>query len=172
MHQRINSQISSWTKSMGLKLKPVKCRSLSIVSGNSVQTWWTTNLYPCGGGGEIEQWLVSLSVKLAVQVRARHDPFVSERWNSITVLLNCSHQCWRLVQQRPSMCYHLYVIMIVKDSQFSVVRVGHCVLLAGFCLSLYDLHVLNRDVNMIQTNKQKIKKTTIQYSFKVGLLPM
>ena len=29
-----------------------------------------------------------------------------------------------------------------------------CVPLAGFCLSLYDLHALNRDVNMIQTNKQ------------------
>ena len=26
----------------------------------------------------------------------------------------------------------------------------------GLCLSLYDLHALNRDVNMIQTNKTKI----------------
>ena len=30
----------------------------------------------------------------------------------------------------------------------------HCVPLAGFCLSLYSLDVLNGDVNMIQTNKQ------------------
>ena len=33
-------------------------------------------------------------------------------------------------------------------------RVRHRVPLAGFCLSLYGLHALNRDVNMIQTNKQ------------------
>ena len=31
--------------------------------------------------------------------------------------------------------------------------VGHGVPLAGFCLSLYSLDVLNRDVDMIQTNK-------------------
>ena len=45
------------------------------------------------GGGEIAQWLASLSVKLAVQVRAQHDPLVSERWNSVSVLLTHSHQC-------------------------------------------------------------------------------
>ena len=33
----------------------------------------------------------------------------------------------------------------------AICRVGHCVPLAGFCLSLYDLHALNRDVDMIQT---------------------
>ena len=32
-------------------------------------------------------------------------------------------------------------------------RVGHRVPLAGFCLSLYGLHVLNRDVYMVQTIK-------------------
>ena len=32
-HQRLLSEISSWTQSMNLKLKPVKCKSLSIVSG-------------------------------------------------------------------------------------------------------------------------------------------
>ena len=31
------------------------------------------------------------------------------------VLFTWSHQCWWLVQQRPSMCYHGYVIMHVKD---------------------------------------------------------
>ena len=59
--------------------------------------------------------VVSVSVKLVVQVRALHDPLVSERWNSIRVLLTCSHQCCRLVQQRQSMCYHVCVIMHVKD---------------------------------------------------------
>ena len=32
-HQRILNEISSWTQSMNLKLKPIKCKSLSIVSG-------------------------------------------------------------------------------------------------------------------------------------------
>ena len=35
--------------------------------------------------------------------------------NSITVLLTRSHQCRRLVQKRPSMCYHVYAIVHVKD---------------------------------------------------------
>ena len=37
-------------------------------------------------------------------------------------------------------------------------RVGHCVPLAGFCLSLYDLHTLNRDVNMVQSINQSINR--------------
>ena len=36
-------------------------------------------------------------------------------WNSITVLFTRSHQCERLVQKRPSMCYYVCVIMYVKD---------------------------------------------------------
>ena len=53
------------------------------------------------------------------------------------------------------MCYHIYVMMHVKDPQPSVVRVGHCVPLVGLYLSLYNLCALNRDVNMTQTNKTK-----------------
>ena len=67
------------------------------------------------GGGEIAQSLESLSTKRAIRVRARLDPLVLERWNSITVLLTCSHQCRRLVKKRPSMCYYVCVIMHVKD---------------------------------------------------------
>ena len=67
------------------------------------------------GGGEIAQSLVSLSIKQAVRVRARLDPLVIERWNSITVLLTCSHQCRRPVKKRQSMCYYVCVIMHVKD---------------------------------------------------------
>ena len=48
------------------------------------------------------------------------------------------------------------MIMHVKDPQLSFVRVWHCVLLADFCLSLHSLHVLNRDVNIIQ----KIQKNS------------
>ena len=51
----------------------------------------------------------------AIQVRSRLSPLVSERWNSITVLLTHSHQCRRLVKKRPSMCYYVCVIMHVKD---------------------------------------------------------
>ena len=51
------------------------------------------------GGGEIAQSLA----------------LVTERWNSITVLLTRPHQCRRLVQKRPSMCYYVCVIMHVKD---------------------------------------------------------
>ena len=47
--------------------------------------------------------------------------------------------------------YRVYVIMHAKDLQLYFVKVGHCVLLAVFCLFRYGLHVLNRDVNMIQT---------------------
>ena len=52
------------------------------------------------------------------------------------------------------MCHYVCVMMHVKDLQLSVVRVGHRVPLAGFCLSLYDLHALNGDVNMIQSINQ------------------
>ena len=46
-------------------------------------------------GGEIAQWLASLSVKLAVQVRAQHDPFVFRKvefYQVLFMLLTCSHQ--------------------------------------------------------------------------------
>ena len=52
------------------------------------------------GGGEITQSLASLSVTRAVRVRARLNPLVSERWNSITVLLTRSHQCRPLVKKK------------------------------------------------------------------------
>ena len=50
-----------------------------------------------------------------------------------------------------AMCNYVYVIMHVKDPQLSVTGVEHCVLVAGFCLSLYNLHMLNKDINMIQS---------------------
>ena len=51
------------------------------------------------------------------------------------------------------MCYHVYVIICVKIPKQSTINVGHYVPLAGFCLSCYGLHVLNRGINMIQTKK-------------------
>ena len=78
----------------------------------------------------------------------------------------CQHviMCQQLVHQRPSICYHVYVVMHLKDPQPSVIRVGHLVPLAGFCLSLYRLHTLNRDVNMIQTNKQTNNQSSLLFS--------
>ena len=66
-------------------------------------------------GGEIAQSVASLSATRSVQVRARLDPLVLERWNSINVLLTCSHQCRRLVKKRRSMCNYVCVMMHVKD---------------------------------------------------------
>ena len=68
-----------------------------------------------GGGGEIAQSLVSLSVERAVRVRAQLDPLFTDRWNSIIVLLTRSHQWRRLVKKRLSMCYYVCLIMHVKD---------------------------------------------------------
>ena len=107
------------------------------------------------GGGEIAQLVASLSATRSIQVRARYDPFVTERWNSITVALSRSHQCRRLVKKRRSMCHYVCEMIHVKDPQLSVVRVGHRVPLAGFCLSPYGLHMLDRDVNIFQLKKFK-----------------
>ena len=83
-------------------------------------------------GGRRNSIMVSVPfVKQAIQVRAQHDPFVSERWNSISMLSTSPHQGRQLVHQRPSVCY-VYVIMLF------IVREGQCVPLAGFCLSLYN----------------------------------
>ena len=99
--------------------------------------------------GEIAQWLRSLSVKRAIEVRARHNQFVPERWNSIRMLVNCPTSVADQFDKGCAMCYHVCVIMHVKVPQLSVVKACHRVPLAGFCLSLYSLHVLNRDVNII-----------------------
>ena len=67
------------------------------------------------GGGGIAQSLASLSTKRAARVRSRLDPLVTERWNSITVLLTRSHQCRRLVKKMRYMCHYVCVMMHVKD---------------------------------------------------------
>ena len=96
------------------------------------------------GGREIAQSLASLSTKWAIRVRARLDPLVLEKWNSITVLLTCSHQCRRLVQKRQSMCYQVCVIMHVKNQskmKVNVVCLMCCLVDANFLpLSLNEIH--------------------------------
>ena len=52
--------------------------------------------------------------------------------------------------------------MYVKDPYLFVIRVEHRVSLAGFCLSLFSLHMLNRDVKMTQAKKERKKQTKKQ----------
>ena len=70
--------------------------------------------------------------------------------NSLAVCVSpsSSSQFRRWIHQNHTMCYHVYVIILY------VVRTGHCPLLAGFSLSIYSLHVLNSDVDMIYTITQ------------------
>ena len=42
----------------------------------------------------------------------------------------------------------IYMMMHVKDTQLFTTRVGHFVMVTGLCVSLYSLHVLNRDVSL------------------------
>ena len=73
-----------------------------------------------------------------------------------------------------AMCNHVYLIINVKDPWLSVVRVGHHVPLVGFCLVLYDLHVLNRDVNMIPKNNkhQPFQKHTLAVNAGLTTCPL
>ena len=66
------------------------------------------------------------------------------------------------------MYYLVYVIMRVKGPYLSVVRVEHCTSLPVFYLSLHGLHVLDRDVNMIQTNTKSTM--TPQFDFVVSFI--
>ena len=80
----------------------------------------------------------------------------------------CSSRYCRLVQQR--LCHVL--CLYENTRKRSDIRLEHCVSVAGFCLPLYNLHVLNRDINVIQMNKSScaIDKVCFQhfvYSFKL-----
>ena len=92
-------------------------------------------------------------------------------WNSTNMLLTCHTSAADWFDKGRAMCNHVYVIMHVIDPSLPIVRVGHRVPLVGFCLSLYGLHVLNRDVNMIQTNKQTNKQTKAHAAYNVAQCP-
>ena len=57
------------------------------------------------------------------------------------VFCECSHAPFDVI--------YLSFIYVYIHTSYSAIK--HCVPLAGFCLSLYDMHALNRDVNMIQS---------------------
>ena len=80
------------------------------------------------------------------------------------MLLTCPTSAADWFTKGRAMCYHVYAIMYVNDPETSVRKVGHRVPFAGFCPSLYNLHVLNSDVNMIQTNRQTNQHTRLETS--------
>ena len=71
------------------------------------------------------------------------------------MLSTCSTSAADWFTEDRTICYHVYVIMHVKDSKLSVVIVGHRHLVAGFCLFLlvYSLLVPNRDPNVSKQTK-------------------
>ena len=52
-----------------------------------------------------------------------------------------------------AMCYHVYVILYVKDLQLYILKVGHHVPVAGICLSLCSLHLLHSDITVFKYNQ-------------------
>ena len=65
--------------------------------------------------------------------------------------LSCSCQCCQMITQRLyHVLYHDWVILHIVDLQLFLMRGGHCVLVAAFCLSVYSMHVLNRDAEYHQ----------------------
>ena len=71
---------------------------------------------------------------------------------TILLLSVCHWPCW--LAQECSQWHQLvqcHVLSCLCNNACK--RVGHCVPLAGICLSLYSLHVLNRDINMIKKAK-------------------
>ena len=75
-----------------------------------------------------------------------------------------SSQCFWLIHQRAFHVLPCLCDIACKGSLAICCKsTGHCVPLAGFCLSLNGLHVLNREVNMIQTNKNKTHKPKLPH---------
>ena len=79
---------------------------------------------------------------------------------STSMLPTCPASAADWLTKGCAMCYPVCVIMYVQDRKLSARRVGHCVPFGGFCLSLYSLHMLNSDVNIIQTKNKQTKKQT------------
>ena len=79
----------------------------------------------------------------------------------------CSSQCRRLVQLMQCHVLSCLCDNPCKRSQAICHETGALCPLAGFCLSLYSMHVLNRDINMIQTNKQNKTKLLGHLDFNV-----
>ena len=99
----------------------------------------------------------------------------SEEWLFVSALFRL---VWQLTFNKllaAHLCYHVYMILHVKDPYLSVVRVEHCVLWTGFCVSLYRLHVLKWDVNdpNKQTNKEfKGVCFLVATCGSIGMLPL
>ena len=103
-----------------------------------------------GSGSNAKTYMLAWSVIGGLMVRTSPLPFalirVDNRQLCVTDFLQPV-----LVQQRTCRVVSCACDSACKRSLAVCRKSRHCVLLAGFCLSLYSLHVLNRDVNMIQT---------------------
>ena len=72
-----------------------------------------------------------------------------------------SHCHWLVYQRLCHVLSCLLTIMHAKDRWLSDVIVGHCVPIAGFCLSPFCLHELNRDISMIQSISSTMLSTSL-----------
>ena len=76
-------------------------------------------------------------------------------------------ECYQLAPTSPADWFNKCLCDNACKRSLAICRKSmHCVPLAGLCLSLYNLHVLKRDVNMIQqTNKSIHSDLIISMSF-------
>ena len=72
---------------------------------------------------------------------------------STSMLLTCSPSTFDWCNKGSAVCNHAFMINSLKAALICVTRVGS-VEAVGFRLSLYRLHVLNRNLNMIKSTNQ------------------
>ena len=127
---------------------------LVIFSHNLMPKSGIWSYFNDSGGGGIAQLLASLSTKRAVRVRFPLNPLVSERWNSITLLLTRSHQCWRLVKKKA-----VHVLLCLCNNackrSLAICRKSRALCPVSRLLSV-PRYLLNREGTLIlfkQTNK-------------------
>ena len=100
-------------------------------------------------GGDIPQWQLFCPPSRSCWLKPGMLCLFEKGKYNTSELLTCPANATDWFIKGSAKCYHVYVIMHVKDPQLFVIRVGHRVLLAGSCLSPCNLDVLNRTVNMI-----------------------
>ena len=110
------------------------------------------------GGGEIAQLLASLSVRPAIHVRALAR---SAYFRIVEFYQGAIDLFPPVLMTGSTKAVHVLSCLCdnaCKRSLAICCMSRHCVPLVSVCLSLYGLHALNRDVNMIQINKNKQTK--------------
>ena len=72
-----------------------------------------------------------------------HAALAALRKDALSLMRHSLDQCRHL------MFYHARVTMHVRDPQLFIIKIGHRVMLAGLCLSLYTLEAVINVVDMI-----------------------